>query len=241
MNELVGKLRSVRLKNERPIWVRPPINSSRASWVTIFLDGEIYRDRVGAVAVIDALQGSMADSWFVFVSMESPEARWLECPCYRPFAEFIVEELLPWLATQYAEMGAVRQKTIVGLSYTGLAAAFIAMEFPGVFQKVISQSGSFWWNESWLVGQCRKQADVLPGEFYLDVGTREVQENVRHRADVLQVVSQIGGVRGFRDALLGRGCSVCYVEFEDGHEIDAWRRALPAALVWALPKETKLG
>lgn len=45
----------------------------------------------------------------------------------------------------------------------------------------------------------------VPTEFYLDVGTQETQENVRHREDVLQVVSQIDGVRRFRDVLLLQG------------------------------------
>lgn len=233
MSEIIARLKSRYLDNERLIWVRPPRDRSSANHISIFLDGELYRDRVGANSVIDSLQGNIADSWFVFVSMESVEVRWLECPCYPPFARFVVNELLPWLSTQHKQLRLVRNRTLIGLSYTGLAAAFVAKECPGIFQRVISQSGSFWWNDCWLSEQYRLSARV-PTEFYLDVGTHELAENVRHRDDVLQVLSQIEGVRRFRDALRLKGYSVRYVEFDGGHDFNAWRETLPAALRWAL-------
>src|SRR5689334_11539418 len=149
MNEVVSRFRSVHLQNERPIWVRPPRDPSSAEHVSVFLDGELYRDQVGANSVIDRLEDDIADSWFVFVSMESVEARWRECPCHQPFARFVTEELLPWLNARHPELRLVRKRTLIGLSYTGLAAAFVAKECPGIFQRVVSQSGSFWWNDCW--------------------------------------------------------------------------------------------
>ena len=234
MNEVVARLASTHLQNERLIWVRPPRDRVSAQHVSIFLDGELYRDRVEANSVIDSLSGDIADSWFVFVSMESAEARWLECPCYQPFAKFIAEELLPWLRTEHQELELVRQRTLIGMSYTGLAAAFVVREFPGLFQRVISQSGSFWWNDCWLSEQYRLSARV-PTDFYLDVGTAELAENVLHRDGVLQVVSQIEGVHRFRDVLHLKGNAVSYVEFDGGHDFSAWRETLPGALRWALP------
>lgn len=143
---------------------------------------------------------------------------------------------LPWVETRF-ELKGIRQRTLLGLSYTGLAAAFLAQEYPGVFQRIISQSGSFWWKDCWLAEQYRS-APQVPTEFYLDVGTREVQENVQHREGVLQVVSQIEGVRRFRDALRSTGHSVEYVEFDGAHDCADWCRALPAALRWACPPAT---
>jgi enterochelin esterase family protein len=235
MNEFGARLRSVHLQNERLVWVRPPRDRSAAEHVSIFLDGELYRDRVEANSVIDDIQDDIADSWFVFVSMESVEARWLECPCYEPFASFIATELLPWLSTRHHELGLVEKRTLIGLSYTGLAAAFVAIQCPGVFQRVISQSGSFWWNNCWLAEQYRSRVRV-PTDFYLDVGTEELAEDVRHREDVLQVVSQVEGVRRFREVLDLKGYSVRYAEFEGGHDPASWRQTLPDALRWALHK-----
>lgn len=233
MTELIDTFRSALLGNARPVWVRPPRVPSTAETLTIFLDGEFYRDRVGAPATLDALQTAIADSWFVYVSSHSIEARWLECPCYAPFASAIVDELLPWLTQLHPAISQVRHRVLVGLSYTGLAAAYIARQYPGIFHRVISQSGSFWWNDCWLPRQFENQPP-LPTQFYLEVGTKETATHIQHRADVLQVASQIEGVRRCRDALHATGHKVTYREFIGGHDFAAWHQTLPTALRWAL-------
>lgn len=236
MPESTALLRSVHLGNERTIWVVEPRHPATARHLVIFLDGEFYRDRVGAPAVLAGLQDSIADSWIVYVSMHSVEARWIECPCHPPLARFVVEELLPWLASRHLAIGAVKQRVLIGLSYTGLAAAYIAWANPGVFSHVIAQSGSFWWNDGWLIQHVLRSPPIPPGSFYLDVGRKEIAENVQHKEDVLQKMSQIEGVRRFRDALLRQGQEVKILEFDGGHDMAAWRETLPGALTWALPK-----
>lgn len=235
MKETSYTLESVHLANKRTVWVREPDRAP--THVTVFLDAELYRDRVGALPLIDALEAveTIGSSLFVFVSMESVAARWLECPCYPPFARFIEEEFFPWLEGLHPSIRHAQERVIVGLSSTGLAAAYAAMMAPFRFTKVIAQSGSFWSNDCWISGQFEKLEIKPKTEFYLDVGLRETAENVRHKEDVLQVVSQIEGVRRFRDVLLCHGYTPRYVEFDGGHDFAAWRRTLPDALRWALP------
>jgi enterochelin esterase-like enzyme len=175
------------------------------------------------------------------VSEESPEARWRECPCYPPFAGFIAEELLTWLADRHIAFNRIKRRVLAGLSYTGLAAAFVAKEYPGSFHRIISQSGSFWWNDCWLVEKFRRMGQKISIEFYLDVGTDEIHEKVRHREDVVQGLSQIDGVRRFRDALLAQGYAVRYQEFEGGHDYACWSKTLVDALKWAVPNEERGG
>jgi enterochelin esterase-like enzyme len=234
MRETSLRLNSSYLENERSIWICEPESVSGPSNLVVFLDGERYRGRVVALSVIEELRGQVANSWFVFVSEESPEARWRECPCYPPFAGFIGEELLTWLASAYIDFSRIKRRVLAGVSYTGLAAAFVAKEYPGAFQRIISQSGSFWWNDCWLVDEYRRLEQKIPVDFYLDVGTQEIHENVRHREDVVQVVSQIDGVRRFRDALLPRGHAVRYQEFDGGHDYACWNRTLADALKWGV-------
>ncbi len=235
MTEITCTFQSTVLQNDRTLWIRPPLRRP-AHALTLFLDGELYRERVGAVGILDALfsQREIADSWVVFVSMASPEARWKECPCYPPFAHFIGRELIPWLTARFPDLRTVQQRNLVGLSYTGLAAAYVAKENPGLFQKILCQSGSFWWKENHLAEQYLSGNPAVPMAFYLDVGTGETAENVRHREDVLQVVSQIVGVRHFRDVLIRTGHTVVYREFDGGHDFAAWKTMLPDALRWAL-------
>lgn len=236
-SEKIVTLKSDSLGNERLIWIQPPLPHLPPSpHCVIFLDGEIYRDRVGAGDVIASMQasGSIANPAIVYVSMANPEARWIESPCYPPFATFLAEELLPLLATELPTGGAAVTRTLVGLSYSGLAAAYAAFSQPGLFHQVISQSGSFWSQDAWLVRQVRLLKKPLPTRFFLSVGDRETQSKVRHRADLLQTISQIDSIRQLRDALMLTGHEVKYVEMEGFHEFMTWRRALPPALLWAL-------
>jgi len=162
------------------------------------------------------------------------DARWQECPCNPSFATFVAHELLPWIETIHPAAMRSPERVLVGLSYTGLAAAYVAISSPGKFTKVIAQSGSFWWNDCWLAQWVRTTERQPLIAFYLDVGSRETDENIQHRPDVLQGVSQIYGVKCFRDALAEQGHRVKYVEFDGGHDFAAWGATLPHALRWAL-------
>ncbi len=203
--------------------------------LVVFLDAELYREKVGAVEVMDQLiqAKEIPSTIFVFVSALDMETRAIECPCHPPFARFIIDELMPWLVSEYPAIKDCDQRTLVGLSYTGLAASYIALQSPESFTKVISQSGSYWWNNCWLVDQYAKLNTRLPIEFYLDVGNQETQTDVDH-GHARQSISQIDGVTRLRDVLLKLDHTVNYVEFDGHHDTAKWRATLPNALQWAL-------
>ena len=191
------QVRSQALNNERPVWVREPQAPISCENLVVFLDGEFYLDGVGAEAIIEKLraQGEIADAWFAFVSHHSMEARWVECPCYPAFNVFVGSELPVALAAHFPALQAVRNRTLVGLSYTGLAASYIAKETPGVFSKVISQSGSYWSNDCLLISQYQQAVGPLSTEFYLDVGSKETEKEIVHKEGHTQQITQIEGVR----------------------------------------------
>lgn len=235
MGERVETLRSLHLGNERTVWIRPPRNAARARHLTVFLDAEMYREKVGAPAIVDAIaaEPDRADSWFVYVSSVDPDTRWKECPCHPPFAAFLADEFLPWLFRLEDGSAETSVRTLVGLSYTGLAAAYVAKERPGLFQRVVAQSGSFWWSNGWLIDQYAAEPLRTPAEFYLEVGTRETQTDLQHHPEVFQATSQLEAVRAFRDVLENHGYAVTHVETDGAHDTAAWARGLPDALRWA--------
>jgi enterochelin esterase-like enzyme len=233
VNETVAQIRSEQLGNERPLWIVAPVKPTATSQLVLFLDGEHYWERIGAPATITAL-GADANHWFVFVSMLSPDSRWTELPCNPRYAAFIVEEVLPWLNVRFPLASEVSKRTLIGASYSGLAAAYIVKQYPGVFDQVIAQSGSFWSEEGRLAREYRALPKPIPTTFYLEVGTRETQENLQHRPGVWQKTSQMEAVKDFRDALQASGHRVRYVEFDGAHEFSPWQKSLPAALRWAL-------
>jgi enterochelin esterase-like enzyme len=129
MREIVLQLNSSHLQNERSIWVCEPESVVGASDLVIFLDAEFYRDRMDTLSMIEELRGQVADSWYVFVSHQSRETRWRECPCYPPFAGFIGEELLTWLASGYIDFKRIKRRVLAaGLGRQAISAAAAGLE-----------------------------------------------------------------------------------------------------------------
>lgn len=167
MEEILHRFSSATLGNERTIWIREAPDPSQPFHLAIFLDAELYRDRVGAVAIIKHLQSTarLANTLFGFVSMESVESRWKECPCHAPFADFLNGELVPWLEERYPPLTTASERVLIGLSYTGLAALFVASSPHSTFNRVIAQSGSFWWNHCFLTENSAPPIARCPRKF----------------------------------------------------------------------------
>ncbi|MBD5782229.1 esterase family protein [Pelagicoccus sp. NFK12] len=236
MPETEYTLRSEILDNERRIWIREPASLQTDLDLLIVLDAELYRNRVQAPQIIEDLfeSGTLAQTLVVYVSSVSMDVRWIECPCYPPFAAFVTKELIPSIHERYPKTVQAKERVIAGLSYTGLAASFVALTHDGLFTKVISQSGSYWSNDCWLIREFDGQSLNHPPAFFLDVGDKETQEYVWHKEDVVQTISQVEGVERFRDMLLKNGYEVRYDTFSGGHSAEAWATSLPNALKWAL-------
>jgi enterochelin esterase family protein len=169
-----------------------------------------------------------------FVYNAGPDSRAEELPCNPRFAQFVATELLPWLRARYAPQSEPRDICLAGSSFGGLAASYIALEYPGLFGKVLSQSGSYWWSfprghasfdgsaePGWLRRRYEKKARA-PLELYLSAGTFET-------------AAAPGGVlehnRLQRDALRELGYTVAYQELVAGHDPLSWRASIPDALI----------
>lgn len=236
MEENVHRFYSSVLGNERDVWIRVPADLNAFTKVLFVLDAELYRNKIGAHKIFEELvdRSLVPDSMVIYVSCCDMEVRWKECPCYPPFATFIVEELYPWLVERFPSIERCESRVIAGLSYTALAASYVALESKGLFGKVIAQSGAYWSNDCWLIQEYKRRTDGLDIAFYLDIGHREIQTMIQHRAGHLQRISQTEGVKRFRKTLLDRGNEVRYEVFKGGHSCECWTRTLPIALEWAL-------
>lgn len=47
MTEQLHQFRSEHLGNERRVWIRPPVDGQTARRLVVFLDAELYREKVG--------------------------------------------------------------------------------------------------------------------------------------------------------------------------------------------------
>lgn len=150
------RFRSRILDNERRIWVYTPpgYRTDRAAYgLLVVLDGRFFTYAVRVPAILDNLLADRQIAPLVAVMVDNPGATWSEAmdvrekefSCYRPFAAFFSEELLPWLRQHHHLSTAPEEIVIGGGSFGALAAAYAAQQHPQTFGNAIALPGSFWW------------------------------------------------------------------------------------------------
>lgn len=237
------RFRSERPGNERDVWVYLPLTA--AEGLLVVFDGWSYNGPIPTPTILDNLIAAGRIPPLAAVLIESPgtnsveaqESRSRELPCNRDFADFLADELVPWIRQEFG-VPTPRDLTLVaGSSYGGLAASFAAYAHPEVFGRVLSQSGSYWWKPTFTMGEGAEDdeewewltrqfvsAERLPVRFYLDVGVLETRAGMGAPTMVLSN-------RHLRDVLLARGYQVHYAEFAGGHDYACWRGTLADGLI----------
>jgi enterochelin esterase family protein len=208
---------------------------STAHRAAVFLDGEYYLERVGALPLLESLtkSGRIAPMALVFLHSGGPEARHADYVCSSQFAEFVARDVLGWLREASPGLSA-GQHLIAGLSLSGLAAVHISLTCPALFSAALSQSGSHWWEPETLTALVRGQRQV-EGRFWLSVGDEETEADVSHPPTGLyQAVSQIEGVERAYNVLAKAGADAHLHRFRGGHDFPPWRAELGDALEWLL-------
>jgi enterochelin esterase family protein len=166
------------------------------------------------------------------------------------FADFIAQELLPWVRAHANVTSDPRRVVIGGASAGGHSAACVALRHPEAIGAVIAQSGAFWrgigntaayWGDpvrdEGREGFARLAAtsplaahDGTPVRFWLTIGRLEC--GAAFSADS---VSMLHASRHVRDVLQAKGYPVTLRETSGGHDPYNWEASLPEAL------ETLLG
>jgi len=224
------------LHNQRPVWLYTPANfqPTRSYPLLVFMDGDSYTSLVPIPTILDNLIAARAIPPVVAVLLgNAPDnARDVEMNCNRTWSDSLVKEVLPWLRTHHNLKFADGNITIVGDSLSGLAAACAARDYPKVFGKVISQSGSYYRapadeEPEWLARQLAA-GPAIPVQFYLEIGLLETA-SIPSRDP-----SMLTANRHLRDILTAKGNRVHYVEHYSGHEHVSWRATIADALIYTL-------
>ena len=206
----------------------------------IAFDGAIYLGIMQLPSVLDSLiaKRQTAPSVAVLIDNGAPPGRINDLANSRQFAEFVADEVLPWVREHYAVTRAPERIVLAGSSAGGLGAAYIAMKYPALFGNVLSQSGAFWrGNEAstappyeWLTRQFAS-SPKLSINFVLEVGTKETAGALGGAAPSL-----LDANRHLRAVLMEKGYSVRYVEVPEGdHSPETWATRLPFGIVALLP------
>ncbi len=199
----------------------------------VFLDGEHYLERVGALPILEKLiaSGRLPRMSFAFVPGNGSQSRHEDFVCNDRYARYVSEDLLHWAR---GRVGSIRGEghLVCGLSLSGLASAHITLTYPRVFSASLSQSGSFWWSRQ----RFAEFARGIPGirsRHWLSVGNKEIEENATHPpTGMRQEFSQMAGVQSAVDALKSGGAEVMHHVYDGGHEFGPWAHELSDALQW---------
>jgi predicted alpha/beta superfamily hydrolase len=110
------------------------------------------------------------------------------------YPEFLVKEVMPFVARQYRVAKGAEHTALGGSSLGGLISLYVAIARPGVFGFVLLESPSLWVANRQLLRECRGVRN-WPEKVFVGVGTREVGredkdlqtiENVRELERILR-------------------------------------------------------
>jgi enterochelin esterase-like enzyme len=183
----------------------------------IVFDGEDYLKRAHLPHIVDNLigLGKMHPVALAFIENGS-SARVAELASSETMLIFLLNHVLP-LAQADLNLTAPGDWGLLGASLGGLMALYSALRFPGVFGRVLSQSGSFTMDgHDTLVFDLMRAHYNPAAKIWLDVGRFEpLLEANQRMADVLRT----------------NDYAVTYREYNGGHNFTAWRNEIEHGLI----------
>jgi enterochelin esterase family protein len=231
--------KSERLKNQRTLSIYTPpgyASDGAGNDLVVLFDEPMYLRDIPTATILDNLiaAGRIPPAVAVLVGNVNREAELSPNPA---FAEFIGNELVPWVRSNYSVTRDPARVVIGGSSHGGLAAAYVAMRHPDTFGNVLSLSGSFHWAPGFVPGDPANaplERSWLTTEF-----VRRSRMNIRFWLAAGAFESDTtgsGGIgletsRHLRDVLLAKGYDVGYAQFPGGHDPLSWRGMLPDGLI----------
>ena len=231
------QIKSSLLDNERNLSVYLPPGYQRegaANNLLVVFDERSYLTVVPTNVILDNLlsEKKIAPTVAVLIDNPSQDSRSRELPPNPKFADFLNDELIPWVRQNYNVTKDPALTVVAGSSYGGIASTYAGLRHPETFGNILCQSGSFWWSShkpepyqepNYFAKEFIK-SPKLPLKFYMDAGSFEV--DLRGGGGAILEPS-----RHMRDVLLAKGYEVHYQEFIGGHDYMSWRGTLADGLI----------
>jgi enterochelin esterase family protein len=253
------QFRSEILKNERNVSVYTPPGyyaRGRPYPLLVVFDGDAYTDAIPTPAILDNLIAARKIPPVVAVFVNNvpsnqPYIRTLELSCNASFTRFLVAELVPWIRQNYHVARTPGTTAVGGASRGALAATCAALDHPGVFGNVFSQSGFFVYKDkNWFkrVGNGVAPDSASQEEKAWDEYGTVISEFVKRPRRAIRFYLEAGifentyhpsvlmANRHLRDVLLAKGYTVQYEEFAGHHSPVNLRGSLATALMFVFAK-----
>lgn len=165
------------------------------------------------------------------------------------YSKFILEEMIPFLKSEFKVSKSPQEWVYCGLSLGGLSAFDIVYNHPQYFGKVGVFSGSFWWRKkaykkndkedrSRIVLDMVKHGKFSPHlKFWFQCGTEDETADRNNNG----IIDAIDDTLDLMKELTEKGYSypgdITYVEIEGGkHDLPTWGNVFPEFITWAFSR-----
>ncbi len=138
------------------------------------------------------------------------------------YVRYFAEEMIPWVESHYPVRDVPEQRVLAGDSLGGTVSLSIALQYPHLFNQIVSFSGAFYGSS---IEQLRQAGSLERLRLWMTVGLQETAyETDRGVFDFVSLN------RTARELLLAKGAKFLYSEKEGEHKWGFWQKEIPEAL-----------
>ncbi len=219
-------------KRRAIVYLPARFRRSRRYPLLIVHDGDDYLRFAALRTVLDNLIHRLEIAPLIVACTQSPD-RLREYSGYEPHARFIVEEMLQTLRAQFPLEDTSDSRGLMGASFGAVASLYTAWRYPGMFGRLLLQSGSFAFSD---LGEHKRGPLFDPVVRFIN-GFRVAPGLPTERAYLSCGVyeSLIYENRSILPLLRAQGIDVRYEEVRDAHNWENWRDRQRAGLSWLFP------
>lgn len=231
---------------KRDIWIYSTANDTAEDLpLVVLLDGQIWAKELPIFSALDVCttQQWLPSAVYVMIDAVSQTQRGHDLCCNLNFWQHIQQSVLDELEDRFSLSQNPARRIVVGQSYGGLAAMYVATRMPKQFGAVVAQSGSFWWPDDNLVRLPENRAKIPPLPDVLAIEKDILSMPPNHAMNVFLEVGKCEGVMvsltdRVADSLAANQHTVTKQYFYGGHDRLRWRSGIIEGLIWHLNRET---
>ena len=224
--------KAFRGQRDLQVYVPARFRENRRYPLLIVHDGSDYLNFAALKVVLDNLIHVLEIPPMIAALIQSPD-RLREYGADERHARFLGDELLPFMAEHFPLIDDSRARGIMGASFGGVASLHAAWLNPGMFGRLLLQSGSFAFSDigrhqrgpvfdpvAEFMNRFREQPGDPAERIYMSCGIYEslIYEN-----------------RSLVPRLQSQGIDVRFEESRDAHNWENWRDRLRNGLSWLFP------
>jgi enterochelin esterase family protein len=201
--------------------------------IVVVHDGRDYLNFAVMKTVLDNLIERLEIPDMIVAFTDSPD-RLREYANCEQHARFLTEELLPELTKRFPIIDRPQSRCLVGASFGAVAAFSTAYRYPGVWGRLLLQSGSFAFTD---IGKRNRRGPLFDKvvEFVNHVRSEPIAVSERVFMSCGVYESLIYENRSLVPLLDSTGMQTKFVEARDGHNWENWRDRLREGLSWLFP------